>query len=151
MATLFIAVVALGLSVTNSYVQWQAYRRDRVDVLVDVSWAMPTYTMPDGSVRVGDGRVAVTATNVGRQPAVVNGMGFDTTDGHSIALTEAQPGDVLPAVLQPGEHREMWVQSDELERVLQENHARLKSANVHGPGGQRWEATKLGGISKLGG
>jgi hypothetical protein len=44
----------------------------------------------------------------------------------------------------------MWVLVEELEQALRDNHAPLGSATAHGPGGQHWETTKLGGIGKLG-
>jgi hypothetical protein len=91
-ATLIIALVALGLSILNSYIQWQIYRsgqrRDKPAIQVDVNWATPTFDMPDGSIRLGETYVTVTATNPGLRPVGVNRMGLDTADGRTIPLTQ---------------------------------------------------------------
>jgi len=148
--TLAVAVSALGLSVLNTYVQWQTYRRDKADIRVEVAYGFFGYDNPDGSRRAGDIHVSITATNVGRQPAGVNSMGFDTLDGRVIPLTEVYPGHTMPAVLQPGEHRAMWVVRDQLDGSLREEKTALSSAHVSGPGRQRWASKELGGLAGLG-
>jgi hypothetical protein len=155
---LIIAVAGLTLSLLNSAVQLQAYRRDRAAVTIRISETIgPGRATPDGVVgpRIGPAiqYLSVVATNSGRQPVGITSIALLATPawharyprrwrrirlaGLEIPLRPAT-GYHLPATLQPAEHLVAFVELEVADARIRLEHAHGARVVAYSPDGRVW-------------
>jgi hypothetical protein len=92
-------------------------------VIVRVANTFPVYDLPDGSQRIGDHHVSVSAVNTGDQPVAITSWGIKLPGDRRMVVTRPLPWATrLPHELRPGAPpAELPMPAEDIRNVARKN------------------------------